>query len=76
MHLGFESVAKHTLLIQRPDHSLYRSVVLWAAGREEFLLLSKTFDRRCAAPAAEDQTIAWLQQARCLNFSKSAIAVN
>lgn len=57
MPQGLETVAMHTLLLERTDDTLDHAVLLRAVGRDELLLQPIALDQRRVAATGEDQTV-------------------
>jgi len=73
---GFKAVPMNALLLQCPDHPLYKAVLLRRVERDELLVQSIAFDQRRVAAAGEDQAVVRAKQERRLHTSQRAEASN
>ena len=65
---GLEPVPMHALLLERADHALDQTVLLWTMRRDELLAQPVAPDQGREAAAGEDQPIARTQQARPASY--------
>lgn len=72
--LGFEAVAVHALLLQRPDHALHHAVLLRAVRGDELLLQAVAAHQPRVRTTGENQAVVRPQQERRGDAPKRAVA--
>jgi hypothetical protein len=71
-----EALSVNTLRLQRSDHTLNNTVLLWAVRRDKFLLQTVTANQCCVFPAGKNQTDIAAKQELLVDPSQSAEPVD